>query len=686
MATCTARPLTAIFWLPMVKVIVVDHDEASGSEDDEDLPEQVFSRTSPASTWMRSRCPGFLATLDGRGFKKRRSWKENKKFKAEARKDRGSFVKGASGEAPRGQYGGVPGQKPPLLSAPWKDASRGVEEDHEVSPLPQEGPLVGGVPPRNVQSGGDGAAHVSGFCYLGNEIFYQSSSTTSFLTWDFDLLRYSLVTGVQTSSGTFVTIPSAMAIVDIGTTQDIIGATALRALEYELDKCGLKVVDVAPPTSAPSGIGGSAKVVRAILAPISPGGVPGAVHFIVVQENIPPLLSVGFLEHLGAAFDLVSNEINLRTIGVQMKMHLLPSGHRAIPLVEWDGSFFPVPPPARASHGLAEDAFMKKTGVKPSSQYAKSSGRSDRALRGSVSFASQPEEFEFPIAPVEQCVGEGDEMCSPSGDIVNHVSLCGVSGSAVASMGSKVSSTTPKFEASSRDHEDPSRPTEPTGAAAVQRRWRTLVTRVFFMLETVRLGYHRLAIAEPSRRASIRTGRATWSAPIRSPANACARESLFTGPTSTPRGRCAAGARLASATPRRTIGLLRRRELAHRPGLPDDSSKVRDGFDSIKPAATHDSYQDKRPTDGGDSGTPEPDSSSLGSEFSGSRRLHEGSGQRPESHAADVGSGLCLRGPDGITGGSQAPGPWSKREPWSRGPRCPWMETSTSRLLKAGLE
>ena len=122
--------------------IVVDHDEASGSaeDDDEDLPEQFFTDLADLNM-DEEQVSWVLATLDGRGFKKRRSWKENKKFKAEARKDRGSFVKGASGEAPRGQYGGVPGQ---LLSAPWKDASRGVEEDHEVSPLPQE--LVGGVP------------------------------------------------------------------------------------------------------------------------------------------------------------------------------------------------------------------------------------------------------------------------------------------------------------------------------------------------------------------------------------------------------------------------------------------------------------------------------------------------------------------------------------------------------------
>ncbi|CAE7706250.1 hypothetical protein AK812_SmicGene40395 [Symbiodinium microadriaticum] len=73
-----------------------------------------------------------------------------------------------------------------------------------------------------------------------------------------------------------------------------------------------------------------------MLVPISPGGVPGVIQFLVIEQNIPPLLSVGLLEHLGMAMDLTTNMVNFQTIGVDMKMVNLPSGDFPVPQVAKD--------------------------------------------------------------------------------------------------------------------------------------------------------------------------------------------------------------------------------------------------------------------------------------------------------------------------------------------------------------
>ncbi|CAE7309094.1 unnamed protein product, partial [Symbiodinium necroappetens] len=140
---------------------------------------------------------------------------------------------------------------------------------------------------------------------------------------------------------------------------DIIGLPALQALEDELARSGLQALEVPTTSTAPSGIGDSAKVSKTVLVPISPGGIPGVVQFVVIENNVPPLLSVRLLEHLGAQMDLVSNREHFRKIGVDMKMTNLPTGHRAIPLVEWTGGKFPVPEAAKEQFSLDDDAFMK---------------------------------------------------------------------------------------------------------------------------------------------------------------------------------------------------------------------------------------------------------------------------------------------------------------------------------------
>ena len=143
----------------------------------------------------------------------------------------------------------------------------------------------------------------------------------------------------------------------------------MEALDRTLSSVGLRSVEVPSVASAPTGIGGQATVVRSVLVPISPGGVPGVINFLVIQSNVPPLLSVGLLEHLGASFDLVSNHVRFEKIGVQLRMGVQTSGHRTIPLVQWTGGHFPVPDAVKQEYGLSDTAFDKDSAV--SSPYIK---------------------------------------------------------------------------------------------------------------------------------------------------------------------------------------------------------------------------------------------------------------------------------------------------------------------------
>ncbi|CAE7850169.1 unnamed protein product, partial [Symbiodinium necroappetens] len=260
--------------------------EQGESEEEESLDDEVVLSELEDLNFSEDQAQMVFAILENRPPRRRRTWKENKMFKAEARKDRKPFRKG--------------------------DA------------LPEGGPPGG-----------------SGFCGL----------TAS--EWG----RILAAARATTGSGTleplnFLTLKSGTAILDIGATQDLIGECALAALGHVLAEAGLKYVDVPVDSHGPpTGIGGAATVTRAVLVPISPGGVPGVVHFTVIKENVPPLLSVGLLEHLGAMLDLVDNKVHFKSINVVRHMQKEASGHRTISLVEWDGALFPVPKEARERFG-----------------------------------------------------------------------------------------------------------------------------------------------------------------------------------------------------------------------------------------------------------------------------------------------------------------------------------------------
>ncbi|OLP76476.1 hypothetical protein AK812_SmicGene43580 [Symbiodinium microadriaticum] len=315
-----------------------------------------------------------FAIMENRMPFRRRTWKENKKFKAELKKDRSSFSKGGFGD-----FKGSPSRPPHREDRPRarasKDQLKKLSRCHNCG---RRGHWKDECP--GLRNGGDrgDSNKVQGFCYLGSGSGSQSgqSELLSYAVFGNQArISYPVFLGAEMAlaererAWAFLSIPSGMAILDIGATQDIIGLPALQALEDELARSGLQALEVPTTSTAPSGIGGSAKVSKTVLVPISPGGIPGVVQFVVIENNVPPLLSVGLLEHLGAQMDLVSNRVHFRKIGVDMKMTNLPTGHRAIPLVEWSGGKFPVPEAAKEQFSLEDDAFMKEGSA--SSAYTK---------------------------------------------------------------------------------------------------------------------------------------------------------------------------------------------------------------------------------------------------------------------------------------------------------------------------
>ena len=345
-------------------------DGSEGGDTPEDIAEDELILSELAGLdFSEDQAALVFAIMENRMPRRRRTWKENKKFKAELRKDRSSFTKGhaadarpSGGRAPTPRDGGH-------RSGSSKDQLRRLSRCHNCG---RRGHWKDECPGLKSSGEREKGGPTQGFCYLGGSLqgacssqgpdyfvlgnHSATASHFSFAIW----LGEEVALADREKAWSFLAIPSGMAILDIGATQDIVGATSMRALEEELARSGLQAIEVPTTAGAPAGIGGSAKVVRTMLVPISPGGTPGVVQFVVIENNVPPLLSVGLLEHLGARLDLLSNQVSFRKIGVDMKMTNLPTGHRAIPLVQWPGGLFPVPQAAKEQYGLKEDAFMKK--------------------------------------------------------------------------------------------------------------------------------------------------------------------------------------------------------------------------------------------------------------------------------------------------------------------------------------
>ena len=385
--------------------------EELGDEGDEELDdEEVLAELEALDLYEDQVCEVF-AVLDGNGaFKKRRTWKENRLMKAEMRKDRGSIVKG-SDAPPRGHGGGLPGGRDYHRGRDGRGAPRGRgamsrEQLKKVSRCRgcgQKGHWVAECPNKGASSG---------FVYVP-EAQGSSSVAFSFLTRRelFEAIQEAreerVASEASVSAWSYLTMPSGDAIVDTGATQDLIGAAAYKALVHRLADVGLRPIPVDVPCAVPSGIGGKASVDKVVLVPISPGGCAGVLQMVVLTADIPPLLSIGFMDYMGTIIDLPAKMIRFSSHNMTVPLTELPSGHRSIPLVDWAGGTFVVPMQLQKKFGLPEDAFHLPVG--PSSVYTK-----EKARRQPVEFPGanrslqtiQPKSFHVNACAVHQCIPE----------------------------------------------------------------------------------------------------------------------------------------------------------------------------------------------------------------------------------------------------------------------------------------
>ena len=251
--------------------------EGTAEQETESEDEEVILAELDGMNLFEDKVHEVYAVLES----KRRSWKENKIYKANIRKDRGSFSKSEAGStAPKGPHGGVPGsferkgRRPKMNKEQLKKITRCrrcLKKGHWAEDWTN--------PPANQPAGN---SKIQGFVYTGSSAV---APTSAFTYFNQVFLAQSLVQRVvqevcekgipMQEAGSFLSIASGDAILDIGATQDLIGKVAFESMQRRLAAAGLQAIMVDAPAAVPSGIGGVAQVRGVALIPICPGGVPG---------------------------------------------------------------------------------------------------------------------------------------------------------------------------------------------------------------------------------------------------------------------------------------------------------------------------------------------------------------------------------------------------------------------------
>ena len=231
--------------------IYLAQDDPAGSEgeDSEGTPEEIAEDDMVLAEladmdFSENQAALVFAIMENRLPRRKRTWRENKKYKADLRKDRTSFTKGPSAEH-RGSG---------LRAHSKDDKHRGRMSKEQLKKISKcntcgrRGHWSEDCPNNRHGGSGDMNAKVQGFCYLGGSLRGASAGYVSGIRTQLSYFTrpvFSYVTfqkeDLSTDGGeetwAFLTIPSGMAILDIGATQDIIGLAALRSLEQELARC-----------------------------------------------------------------------------------------------------------------------------------------------------------------------------------------------------------------------------------------------------------------------------------------------------------------------------------------------------------------------------------------------------------------------------------------------------------------
>eukprot|EP00435_Cladocopium_sp_Y103_P001618 s5475_g1.t1 len=144
-------------------------------------------------------------------------------------------------------------------------------------------------------------------------------------------------------------------VVDTAAQSGLIGQHALERLKKSLASHGLKVRETSKRGQA-RGVGGQAISLGVVELPIGIAGVNGILEATVIQDDVPLLLPVSLLRDLHAQVDLFENQLTLSKFGRRAPMHVMPSGHVTVSVLDFDEAGWKVPPEATAL-GLTQDQF-----------------------------------------------------------------------------------------------------------------------------------------------------------------------------------------------------------------------------------------------------------------------------------------------------------------------------------------
>eukprot|EP00971_Amphidinium_carterae_P348382 6490458-Amphidinium_carterae.1 len=341
---------------------------------EESLGDEVESITSSAAAEIVAELEGLdldeseaaevFAVLD----KQKKSWSANRYFKQALKKDRsgGLAARAAAGNGPASSGapappGGAPRRKARLSIAELKLVSKcancgkkghwHAECREPKRPRPQQQQQQ----PQQTQS--HWAETADNNPAPSTYYVYQGQCGSSEHTWS--------AADERVTSTFFAGIPGE-AMVDCGAGQDLIGLRALQAHSKILKGMGLQPVRLGKTPKVASGIGGRAEGLYVVLMPIlfDTDAVPGFLEVTVLDENVPFLLSAGFLTFLQAQIDMDKNVLHLGKLGCTVAMRRTSGGHCLVDVTKMPHTFpLLIPDELAVTLEIAPDAMMCKKGA-----------------------------------------------------------------------------------------------------------------------------------------------------------------------------------------------------------------------------------------------------------------------------------------------------------------------------------
>ena len=159
-----------------------------------------------------------------------------------------------------------------------------------------------------------------------------------------------------------VTVDSGDSVADTAAQNAVIGEKQFRKFERNLyDQFGLSCLLIPDTKSSAIGIGGKAKCLGLVLAPVGIARTSGTITWTVVDDDrIPPLTPVNLLHVLGAIVNLPDKKIDYKSIGRSQPLNLLPSGHVSHSIVEFPEEGWTCPPNISEKHKVSDSSFRHK--------------------------------------------------------------------------------------------------------------------------------------------------------------------------------------------------------------------------------------------------------------------------------------------------------------------------------------